>query len=215
MKNEKKNLEDCLKEITDYANDAWVDHERSIAEWVYYQRIGRTGIATIFEKSGPLVKIPLEEYGKTYKVFLPPIEEHPEFLPVLSVQWVFDSSHVECINNSFRLELVNLDDYIIFSLRYDMGSKGTDHSFPHVQINPELKRLGKNGIKNPSWLPPERPCIPLYLASDYQENSIALLSLLWFSLYGLKGIDKMDSLLTVRFHKWTKWFYPERTIPDL
>lgn len=141
-------------------------------------------------------------------LYLPPLENEPELVPVMSFHYDF----TEKDRNSMKLSLhlLTLYDGAIHALGYRFetphgsGKKEAGvHDFHHVQICREYMGGGnqwKHLPNCPPWLPTSQPSFPIP-ASDYVELLVCLL----VSLYGGHWTKPLQPTGIHAFEKYAKF----------
>jgi len=197
-----KSLKELLTKIAAHSNNEWEliesgkeKNKRKREQMLKLMNYKET-LGTVFFECGANFlddnvlkgnKIKLD--GKQ-RVFLPPMFDESDFLPLFSFDCTLKNDDIQ---SCFNLELVNVKNvnpetgsWRILSLRFENGctvnGRG-DHAYPHMQINNKLD----NGIDYElEWVPDHHPHV--LLGSVKSRNSpIIVLMYLLVSLYGLKG----------------------------
>lgn len=115
-------------------------------------------------------------------LYLPPMDEEPEVIPILSLQYdCGESADVM----KLRVMLVRPQGGVFFGIGFRMEAGKSVHGFYHVQLIDSLGGAGHIDyglpIECPEWLPKTQPAIPLRA-----KDSVTLMLCMLIGLYGIK-----------------------------
>ena len=171
---------------------AWIDMN---PEWGISEQVFRTchllfshpwlpirekEIERLFSESGG-VELNLSDRNEV--LYLPPMKEEPDFLPVLSLECKLDDD-AEIMKLRLMLVHCSGDEGKPHGIGFRMEAGENIHGFYHAQLIRNLE--GAAQIENPPTecplrFPETQPCIPLKV-----QDTVTLILCLLISLYGIK-----------------------------
>ncbi len=123
-------------------------------------------------------------------LFLPPLQDNSEFIPILSLDYNFEPPYRHL---SFRIEMHRLiteqeAKIHCVGFRFEIGEPGSDHDYHHVQLTSRRRNWegGQALPQCPVWMPVKVPRIPMPVS-----DPVALILSVVVSLYGTAGPRQM------------------------
>lgn len=118
-------------------------------------------------------------------LYLPPLENNPKFVPILSMKCDLKKDN----EISLRVEMLQYDEnrkLIGFGYRFESPHPEGNHNYWHIQVITE-----NNDIKFgcPAWLPVNDPCIPVGIKSP-----IGLILFMLICFYGRRGVEFIETM---------------------
>lgn len=155
--------------------DTWENYYK-LMELKYQMTEGE--IRAEFEKNAHMCSINFDN------LYLPPLENNPEFVPILSVKCDLKEKDDQI---SLRVEMLRYDTNQKlngFGYRFESPHPNGNHNYWHIQVISGGMKLGC-----PEWLPENDPCIPLRI-----ETPIGLILIMLICFYGRSGIDLINNM---------------------
>ena len=168
----------------------------NIAEPISKEQIGK-----IIKDNSVKLSLNFDTNSRTW-FYLPPLENDPEFIPILTIKCDFKTS-IDKMN--IGLILTRVDESKKFKqigFRFEgpcqkkksKDKKGKDetvnrnrHEYYHVQLFTKARGSKKEPLKEcPQWLPTSIPCLPVKA-----NDPISLITNLLVSLYGKGMVSKL------------------------
>lgn len=150
------------------------------------------------DPSAPNAELPDIDFSARRKVlYLPPFEEHPEFVPVLSMEYHLRSNPSE---PKLRIMFMYIEDGDTklhgLGFRLERGISPSRHDFYHIQLIRDFRFGWGPTTQCRSKFPDEQPAFPLPA-----ESPISLLLYLIMSLYGRKECwDYLGGIFGLKEH---------------